>query len=318
MRSRLVMLLALALAVVAVAVAGSRLVARYAPAHPPAHAALPPAAAAYLGVFEPGAPPDFDAITTFSNVAGRKPNLIGYYTGWAAPFDTSFADQIRAHGAIPFVQIDPTDASISALADGTYDVYLRSYAESVRDFGHAIVIGFGHEMNADWYSWGYGRTPAATFVAAWRHLVTLFRDEGADNVTWLWTIQADEAGTGPIQSWWPGPGYVTWVGVDGYYSRPSDTFTSVFGTTIDQVRTFTGKPVLLSETAVGPAAGQFLEIQNLFRGMTDYHTLGLVWFDEHQHGGIARQDWRLEDNKFAEASFRLGVKQYLTPDRPVG
>jgi mannan endo-1,4-beta-mannosidase len=318
MRSRLVMILALALAVVAVAVAGSRLVARYTPDHPPAHAALPSAAAAYLGVFEPGAPPDFDSITTFTNMAGRQPNLIGYYTGWAAPFDTSFADEIRAHHAIPFVQIDPTDASISALADGTYDVYLRAYAESVRDFGHAIVIGFGHEMNADWYSWGYGRTPAATFVAAWRHLVTLFRDEGADNVTWLWTIQADEAGTGPIQSWWPGPRYVTWVGVDGYYYRPSDAFASVFGTTIDQVRTFTGKPVLLSETAVGPAAGQFLEIQNLFRGMTDYNTLGLVWFDEHQHGGIARQDWRLEDNKFAEASFRLGVKQYLTPDRPVG
>ena len=278
MRSRLVMILALALAVVAVAVAGSRLVARYTPAHPPAHAALPSALAAYLGVFEPGAPPDFDSITTFSKVAGRQPNLIGYYTGWAAPFDTSYADEIREHGAIPFVQIDPTDASISALANGTYDVYLRSYADSV----------------------------------------TLFRDEGADNVTWLWTIQADEAGTGPIQSWWPGPRYVTWVGVDGYYSRPSDTFASVFGTTIEQVRTFARKPVLLSETAVGPAAGQFLEIQNLFRGMTEYETLGLVWFDEHQHGGIARQDWRLEDNKFAEASFRLGVKQYLTPDKPVG
>lgn len=318
MRSRLVMILAVVLAAVAAAAAGSRLVTRYTPDHPPAHAALPSALAAYLGVFEPGAPPDFDAITTFSRAAGRQPDLIGYYTGWAAPFDTSFADEIRKHGAIPFVQIDPTDASIPALANGTYDVYLRSYAESVRDFGHAVVIGFGHEMNAPWYSWGYGHVPAATFVAAWRHLVTLFRDEGADNVTWLWTIQADEAGTGPIHSWWPGPQYVTWVGVDGYYYRSSDTFASVFGTTIDQVRTFTGKPVLLSETAVGPAAGQFLEIQDLFRGMTQYETLGLVWFDKDQHGGIARQDWRLEDNRFAEASFRLGVKQYLTPYKPLG
>jgi Glycosyl hydrolase family 26 len=318
MRSRLVMILALALAVVAVAVAGSRLVARYTPVHPPAHAALSSAAAAYLGVFEPGAPPDFDAITTFSEVAGRKPNLIAYYTGWAAPFDTSFADGIRKHGAIPFVQIDPTDASISALANGTYDVYLRSYAASVRDFGHAIVIGFGHEMNAPWYSWGYGHTPAVTFVAAWRHLVTLFREEGADNVTWLWTIQANEAGTGPIQSWWPGRQYVTWVGVDGYYYRPSDTFASVFGLTIDQVRTFTSEPVLLSETAVGPAAGQLLKIQDLFRGMTEYQTLGLVWFDKDQHGGITSQDWRMEDNKFARASFRLGVQQYLKPYSPVG
>jgi hypothetical protein len=314
------------LAVVAVAVAASRLVARYTPAPPPVHAALPSASAAYLGVFEPGAPPDFNSITTFSKAAGRQPNLIGYYTGWAAPFDTAYADEIHDHGAIPYVQIDPTDASIPALANGSYDVYLRSYAESVRDFGHAIVIGFGHEMNAPWYSWGYGHVPAATFVTAWRHLVTLFREEGADNVTWLWTIQADEAGTGPIQSWWPGPQYVTWVGVDGYYYRPTETFANVFGTTIGQVRTFTGKPVLLSETAVAPAADQFdqfLAIQNLFRGMTQYETLGLVWFDEDQSGsgkgqsgGITRQDWRL-DNKFAKDSFRLGVQQYLTPYKPV-
>ena len=55
-------------------------------------------------------------------------------------------------------------------------------------FGHAVVIGFGHEMNASWYSWGYGHVPPATFIAAWRHIVTLFRSEGADNVTWLWTV----------------------------------------------------------------------------------------------------------------------------------
>jgi hypothetical protein len=70
-------------------------------------------------------------------------------------------------------------------------------------------------------------------------------------------------GTGPIASWWPGARYATWVG-DGYYLRPSDTFASVFGTTIRQVRTVTSKPVLLSETAAGPRAGQFVKIGNLF------------------------------------------------------
>ena len=185
-------------------------------------------------------------------MAGRQPNLVGYYSGWAQPFDTSFAETIHQHGVIPFVQIDPTDASVSAIASGTYDAYLRSYADSVTDFGHAVVIGFGHEMNASWYSWGYKHVPAATFVAAWRHIVTLFRGEGADNVTWLWTLEADQAGTGPVASWWPGAQYVTWVGIDGYYYRSSDTFASVFGQTIDQVRAFTSKPVLLSETAVGP------------------------------------------------------------------
>jgi beta-mannanase len=70
---------------------------------------------------------------------------------------------------------------------------------------------------------GYEHLPASAFVAAWRHIVTVFRGQGADNFTWLWTVQADEAGTGPIASWWPDAKYVTWVGIDGYYYRPSDT-----------------------------------------------------------------------------------------------
>jgi mannan endo-1,4-beta-mannosidase len=316
MTSRLITILAVALAVAALVGASIRLTGSSHPAARPVHASLRASPASYLGVFEPGAPPSWDPVAEFAAAAGREPNLLGYYSGWAESFDTSFAETIHRHGVIPFIQIDPTYASIAAIADGTYDDYLRSYADSVRNFGHDVVIGFGHEMNANWYSWGYMHTPPSTFVAAWRHIVTLFRDEGADNVTWVWTIQADETGTGPIASWWPGAQYVSWVGIDGYYYRPSDTFASVFGKTIKQVRTFTKLPVLLSETAVGPAAGQFNEIQNLFRGMVAYKTLGLVWFDKAQHDGINHQDWRLEDNPFAEGSFRVGVREDLAPGPP--
>jgi mannan endo-1,4-beta-mannosidase len=318
MKFRLVTLLALALAAVAAIYTASRL-AGSSPNGPPAvHASLPPSMAAYLGVFVPGAPPSYGPIAEFAEAAGRLPNLVGYYSGWAEPFDTSFAELLRRHGVIPFVQIDPTDASVAAIAAGTYDDYLRSYADSVRDFGHAVVIGFGHEMNAPWYSWGYGHLPAATFVAAWRHIVTLFRGQGAGNVTWLWTLERDQPGTGPVASWWPGAQYVTWVGIDGYYYRPSDTFASVFGKTIAQVRAFTDQPVLLSETAVGPDAGQFAKIQDLFHGMATYKTLGLVWFDKSQQGGIYHQDWRIEDSRLAEVSFQLGVRNELTPDPPAG
>jgi mannan endo-1,4-beta-mannosidase len=318
MRERLVMLMAVALAAVAVSGALTRLLGSVTPDPKEAHASLPSLPAAYLGVFEPGSPPGYGAIATFARAAGRKPNLAEYYSGWAEPFDTSFAEILSKHGVIPFVQIDPTDASVSAIAAGTYDDYLRSYADSVSHFGHAVVIGFGHEMNAPWYSWGYGHLPASTFVAAWRHIVTLFRSAGADNVTWLWTLQADEAGTGPVASWWPGAQYVTWVGIDGYYYRPSDTFSSVFGKTIDQVRSFTSKPVLLSETAVGPGADQFAKIQDLFHGIAAYKMLGLVWFDKDQHGGTERQDWRIEDSPTATISFRLGVLRELAPNPPAG
>ena len=322
MNSRVPLIVAVLLAMFALGFAGSRLVSSVPNPPPPAHASLPPKLASYLGTFEPGAPSDYGSVASFARTANRQPNLVGYYSGWTQPFNTTSARMLQAHGAVPFVQIDPTAASINGIANGTYDDYLRSYADSVRNFRHAVVIGFGHEMNASWYPWGYKRVPAATFVGAWRHIVTLFRKEGAQNVTWLWTIQAVEPGTGPITSWWPGAQYVTWVGIDGFYYRPSDTFASVFGKTITQVRTFTNKPVLLSETAVGPAVGSaadlLAKIQDLFRGIAKYKTLGLVWFDKAQHGSIFHQDWRLADNPFAQISFRLGVHYELTPYRTMG
>jgi mannan endo-1,4-beta-mannosidase len=307
MKSRLVTLLAVAIAAVAVIFAGARLLS--APTRPPAvHAQLPASPASYLGVYEGGAPPSPASIAGFAlAVGGHQPNLAGYFSGWAERFQTSYALEVRRRGMIPFVQIDPSFASVAGIASGAYDGYLRAYADSVRGYGYGVVIGFGHEMNAPWYSWGYGHTPPATFVAAWRHIVTLFRGQGADNVTWLWTINADVAGSGPIAKWWPGAQYVTWVGIDGFYYRQSDTFATVFGQTIDQVRTFTSKPVLLSETAVGPKTGQFAKIGNLFSGMRQYHTLGLVWFDVRQDDGILHQDWRVEDSKAAAAALGLGI-----------
>jgi glycosyl hydrolase family 26 len=318
MKSRLVVAVALALALASVSGTVSRVVGAVHVAPPAAHARLAPRLAAYLGAFEPGAPPDYAPVRSFAKAAGQSPNLIGYYSGWAQPFDMSFARTLHHHGIIPFVQIDPTDASVAAIAQGSYDEYLRSYADSVRNFGTAVVIGFGHEMNAPWYSWGYKHTKPATFVAAWQHLVTLFRKQGADNVTWLWTLEAAGPSTGPVRDWWPGSKYVTWVGVDGYYYRPTDTFASVFGKTITQVRQFTSDPVLLSESAVGPAAGQFAKIIDLFKGMSADHTLGLVWFDKKQTGGTYRQDWRLEDSPTAIEAFRLGVKADLMPTTPTG
>jgi len=310
MRSRLTVIIAVAVALAALGFTINRVIS--APSKPLAvHAKLPPMRASYLGVFEQGAPPGYQPLNNFGKLAGMPPNLVGYFSGWIEPFDRAFADSVSAHGAVLLVQIDPTYAPIAQVAAGVYDGYLRSYADSVRRYGRPVVIGFGQEMNGTWYPWGYNHVSPATFVAAWRHLVTVFRGQGADNVTWLWTINANrptDSTVPPLSSWWPGRQYVTWIGIDGFYYRSSDTFRTVFGKTIQQVRAFTHQPVLLSETAVGPAAEQFIKIQQLFIGMVRYGTLGLVWFDKNQHAGIYHQDWRIEDDQKAEDAFRLGVR----------
>jgi hypothetical protein len=78
---------------------------------------------------------------------------------------------------------------------------------------------------------------------------------------------------------------------------------------ITDIRMLTGKPILLSETAVGPIAG-VNKIPDLYAGIAQDHLLGLVYFDVAQHDGTYHQNWRLEDNPAALAAFRRANTAY--------
>lgn len=269
----------------------------------------PPQKIKYLGVYEPGAPGSYSGVEQFGRDVGRQPNLVSYYGGWGEKFQEAFAEAAANHGATTIVQMEPYSTSLAKIAAGRYDPYLTSFADEVAAFRHNVIICFGHEMNGDWYPWGYRHTKPATFIAAWQHIVNLFRKQGADNVTWLWQVNSLSSETGPVRDWWPGSRYVTWVGISGYYYLPYDTFDNVFDPVVTAVRQFTSDPVLIAETAVGPQAGQVRGIKDLFAGLRMQHDLGLVWFDQHSYGGLYKgEDWRLEGDPAGLAAFRSALR----------
>ena len=272
----------------------------------PVAGALPTTPGHYLGVAKAGEiGTQYRPIDEFARTIGRQPNIVLYYSAWGDPFQAGLADQARQHHAAVFVQLDPDQSTrMAAVAAGRYDRYLTSYAQEVVRYRYPVIVGFAPEMNGDWDSWGWMHTSPATWVAAWRHVVTLFRRLGATNVTWIWTLNASSNGTGPVQRWWPGSAYVTWVGIDGYYFYSASTFASTFQPTIDQVRAMTKKPILISETGIGQEAGQARKMADLFNGMRAAQVLGFVWFDQNQADGVYHQHWRLEGNSQAVAAFR--------------
>ena len=209
--------------------------------------------------------------------------------------------------------MDPDHISLSRIASSRYDGYLSAYAEAVRAYHHPVIISFGHEMNGGWYTWGHGNTSPAVFVAAWRHIVKLFRALGADNVTWLWTVNIINNAHGssipsPAQ-WWPGGSYVNWVGIDGYYLKPNWRFAPLFGPTIAAVKKLTLDPILVAETGAVPAAGQPAKIADLFSGIHQYGLLGFVWFDSTNSRGLQFGI----SSPAAIAAFRKGASSYKRP-----
>ncbi len=273
---------------------------------------LPAQPASYLGLYARGVPGSYAPIESVTRQTGVKPNITLYYSGWYERFQAPFAALAGADGAVPFIQMDPNGVSLAAIVAGVFDPYLEKFATDVAAYGartgHGVIISFGHEMNGYWYHWGYKHTSPAVFVAAWRHVVTLFRGQGADDVTWLWTTNIIDAkgGIPDPAPWWPGQAYVTWIGIDGYYYRPTWTFASLFGPTIKAVRELsrTPVPILIAETGAAQVAGQPAKIADLTDGVRAYGLLGFVWFDAN---GV--KDWRLHGAP-AMTAFREAGRQY--------
>jgi hypothetical protein len=275
-------------------------------ARSPADAPL--TARTYLGVYTPGVPRSYAVVSAFAARTGVTPGIVVYYSGWPEPFQSRFAAAVARHGAVPLVQMDPTGVSLTAIAAGKYDAYLRSFATAVKGHRGPVILSFGHEMNGPWYSWGYRHTSPAVFVATWRHIVTVFRAAGAQNVTWLWTVNIIRRGYIPSPArWWPGISYVNWVGIDGYYYKPSWKFASLFGPTIKAVHALTLAPILIAETGAARAAGKPDKIAELFAGLRAYGLRGFVWFNANR-----KRDWRL-DSAAARAAYHRGAQAL---DRP--
>lgn len=290
-------------ALIAAAIVSRSLLSSPLPAAPAAPVHLQPVR--YLGLYEPDVLRSYAPVNRFAQAVGRQPNIVSYYSAWLEPFHATFATIAARHGAVPLVQINPVGVSLTAIASGYYDGYLSNYAAAVSSYGHPVILSFGHEMNGHWYSWGYRHASAAAFVAAWRHIVTLFRRLGAGNVTWLWTINVLYKRNNSIPNpapWWPGSSYVTWVGIDGYYHSASWKFAPLFGPAIVAVRELTRAPILIAETGAAADAGQPANIADLFAGIRAYGLLGFLWFDS-----VGNRDWRLS-SPAALAAFRQGVK----------
>lgn len=272
----------------------------------------------YLGVFEARESVTYRAVLRFGKEVGHQPNIVLRYISLNSSFPARFAFTAASHNAIVLIDINPGDMSMSAISSGRYDSYIHNLATEVRAYGYPVLLSFAPEANGPWYRWGWTHVSPATWVAAWRHVVRVFRQQGTWNAQWVWVINRSSSTTGPIQKYWPGSSYVSMVGIDGYIFTRAETFGNSFAPTIREVRKFTRKPVLLSEVGIGQVAGQARMLPSVFAGILKYHLIGIVWYDVAQNHGIYHQDWRLEGHHRALAAFRRGVAEMFADSQRGG
>jgi hypothetical protein len=154
-----------------------------------------------LGVNIANAPDRLQPLRRYVRLVDRRPALVMWYQQWSEPltWSTQLSNTMRI-GAIPVITWDPirngVGIPLAKIAAGDYDSYLRASAETAAAWGRPIYIRFGHEMNLATSPFGPGRhgNTSGGFVAAWRHVVAIFREEHAGNVEWVWSPNVDCAG----------------------------------------------------------------------------------------------------------------------------
>jgi mannan endo-1,4-beta-mannosidase len=263
----------------------------------------------YAGFSVAGYPPDRNNLTAIENASGIHATAVSAYISLGAKLDISAVTSICTHGALPLVEIDSDQLLLTSIADGSEDGALASYAKELAGLHSPVAVDFDHEFNGSWYDWGLGHQSPSNFIAAWRHVVTVFRQNGATNIIWVWNPAVSISGTSSdFKLWYPGDSYVTWVGLDGYFTGPQSTFATVFAPALQVVRGFTAHPVFIVETGANPASGRVRAINSLFAGLAATpNILGYIWFDYDTQAG---HDWVINDDHAALAALRAGAQKY--------
>ena len=247
-------------------------------------------------------------VPKFDKTCGCSPNVAVHYLHIGGSTEMGIVRDILGTGAIPMLELEPYSLSLAKISSGGEDAWLTKYARAVKSLHSPVIMSFAPEANGTWYPWGYSHVQPGAVVAAWRHVVSLFRRAGVRDVKWAWIVNVQFPGSENIRLLWPGKDFVNILGMDGYLTGPV-TFQSFFGATIVAMRDLSPDPLLITETAAAPSIGKAQALSQIRAGVTQYGLAGFIWFDVRQHGSISRQDWSLEDDSAALHVFRTVVKR---------
>lgn len=266
---------------------------------PPVHpVALPAAGRVTAGV----ATRDLAA---FGALCRCEPHLVARYIRWGeTPRAAGLAVDLNLR-AVPLTELQPYGVRLAAITAGTQDGYLREFAGQVKAMRVPLLMSFSPEVNNDSYPWGYRHDTPQAFIAAWRHVVTVFRQAGAVNVRWVLVVNYSSSRTEPLKLLWPGRGFVDMAGIDGYAQAPAVTFDTRFGATIAELRALRADlPVMIAETGANPAGGKARWMREVITGVRRHGLIAFVWFDRDQLTARGGNDWSIDKDPAALAAYR--------------
>lgn len=221
---------------------------------------------------------------------------------WERQFDDPAADQPAY--------------SLETIAEGAHDDYIRDWAQGARSVEIPIVLRFAHEHSTEpgvksWYPW-QGEPQA--YRAAFRRIVTLFREEGAEDVEFLWSAMWLD---GWAPEYYPGDDVVDWVGTTtlNHGTVPDEpwaqwrTFDDLFGPQHEAALQW-GKPVMVTEVATAEQGGDKAAwLRDCFTSLEERYPLveAVLLFEVESDREWPEVNWSIASSEESLTAFKEAI-----------
>ena len=227
----------------------------------------------YFGIYQPASETgltDMAQVNRLENQQNVSFNLISFYLGWNRQSIDSFPHNLMAgiiaKNAIPMITWEPWTAALATqdhdpeiasgrkamkhIAAGHFDEYIIDFIQILKSYDKPVFLRYAHEFDNPHYPWSAsgGNTPEE-FVAAWKHVDSLIKAEGAHKIMMVWNPWRAQH----MVDYYPGDEFVDWVGFTALNYKAlnrngrSYSFSELYKPLRDSLYQFTRKPVMLAE-----------------------------------------------------------------------
>jgi hypothetical protein len=188
------------------------------------------------------------------------------------------------------------------IARGVQDRLITRFARELAAFPGTVQLRYAHEMNGYWYPWS--RDPRA-YRWAWRRVVRLVRAAGADNVRFVWSVNANlyepaDVWRSTLRRYWPGRRFVDQVGTTMIdFGGAKDYAVRAFAPRLRALHRIYRKPIVIAEanTELRGAAGWLRDLRGMLARMPFIR--GVYWSQlpsrgKVQQAGTGVVDWDVQ------------------------
>lgn len=295
-------------------------------------ATLNPAGQVSLGVYLDDVPyDDFASVYRFESLLRHKMEYVLWFHAWG-DVDRAFPSRhvwlASRMGLTPVLTWEPwrrnfdnptatqSDFTLQSITAGDHDAYIRSWAQGAKAAGVPIVVRFAHEQSTEpgvrsWYPW---QGDPEGYRAAFRHIVSVFREEGASNVQFLWSAMWLN---GWADQYYPGDDVVDYVGTTvlnhgtGATAEWAQwrTFYELFSGQYQAALQW-NKPIIITEVATAEQGGdKALWLQECFGSLkTDYPLVqGVLLLEVASDREWPIINWSVASSAESLAAFREAI-----------